>query len=152
VKDAGDIYLRRVRRAVLRRVRAAHEPFGGWWTASARTTRRAEEVKEANYFFKMSRYQKALVEHIEKNPTWIRPERYRQRDPVVPEPALEDLCISRPRRASPGESSCRSNRNSSPTSGGTRSQLRDGLSAPRRQGSVRPLLAPHATNLIARTS
>src|SRR5215467_12269897 len=54
-------------------------------------------VKEENYFFRMSRYQERLLEHIHVHPDWIRPERYRNeilgflRDP------LQDLSISRPK-------------------------------------------------------
>ncbi|HSR11938.1 MAG TPA: methionine--tRNA ligase, partial [Thermodesulfobacteriota bacterium] len=54
-------------------------------------------IKEKNYFFRMSKYQQWLIDHIQANPDFIRPERYRNevlgflRDP------LEDLCISRPR-------------------------------------------------------
>ncbi|MFO8074455.1 MAG: methionine--tRNA ligase [Polyangia bacterium] len=55
------------------------------------------EVKEANYFFKMSSYQQRLVEHIEKNPDWIRPERYRNEVLSFLSRPLEDLCISRPK-------------------------------------------------------
>ncbi|OLB51787.1 MAG: methionine--tRNA ligase [Candidatus Rokubacteria bacterium 13_2_20CM_2_70_11] len=55
-------------------------------------------IEEENYFFKMSRYQRWLIEHLEGHPDFIRPERYRNeilgflRDP------LQDLSISRPRR------------------------------------------------------
>jgi methionyl-tRNA synthetase len=55
------------------------------------------EVKEANYFFKMSSYQEQLLEHIEKNPDWIRPERYRNEVLSFLSRPLEDLCISRPK-------------------------------------------------------
>ncbi|MBI1963425.1 MAG: methionine--tRNA ligase, partial [Candidatus Rokubacteria bacterium] len=54
-------------------------------------------IEEENYFFKMSKYQGWLIEHIERHPDFIRPERYRTeilgflRDP------LQDLSISRPR-------------------------------------------------------
>jgi methionyl-tRNA synthetase len=54
-------------------------------------------IEEENYFFRMSQYQGWLVDHIQKNPDLIRPERYRNevlgflRDP------LQDLSISRPR-------------------------------------------------------
>ncbi len=56
-----------------------------------------EFIKEKNYFFRMSKYQQWLIDHIQANPDFIRPERYRNevlgflRDP------LEDLCISRPK-------------------------------------------------------
>jgi methionyl-tRNA synthetase len=55
-------------------------------------------VEEENYFFKMSKYQSWLIDHIERHPDFVRPERYRNevlgflRDP------LTDLSISRPRR------------------------------------------------------
>src|SRR4029450_13485651 len=55
-------------------------------------------IEEENYFFKMSKYQGCLIDHIERNPEFVRPERYRNevlgflRDP------LTDLSISRPRR------------------------------------------------------
>jgi methionyl-tRNA synthetase len=57
-----------------------------------------EWIEEENYFFKMSKYQRWLIDHIEQNPDFVRPERYRNevlgflRDP------LTDLSISRPRR------------------------------------------------------
>ena len=55
-------------------------------------------IEEENYFFKMSKYQGWLIDHIERNPDFVRPQRYRNevlgflRDP------LTDLSISRPRR------------------------------------------------------
>jgi methionyl-tRNA synthetase len=55
-------------------------------------------IEEENYFFRMSRYQRWLIEYIEGHPDLIRPERYRHeilgflRDP------LQDLSISRPRK------------------------------------------------------
>jgi len=54
-------------------------------------------IKEANYFFRMSRYQEWLVEHITKNPDFIRPERYRNEVLSFLSEPLEDLCISRPK-------------------------------------------------------
>ncbi|MFN3534386.1 MAG: methionine--tRNA ligase [Desulfatiglandales bacterium] len=57
-----------------------------------------EPVKEANYFFKMSKYQGWLVEHIQKNPDFIRPERYRNEVLSFLKDPLEDLCISRPKK------------------------------------------------------
>jgi methionyl-tRNA synthetase len=55
-------------------------------------------IEEENYFFRMSKYQGWLIDHIERHPDFVRPERYRNevlgflRDP------LTDLSISRPRR------------------------------------------------------
>ncbi len=54
-------------------------------------------IKESNYFFKMSRYQNWLIEHIQHNPDFIRPERYRNEVLAFLKEPLEDLCISRPK-------------------------------------------------------
>ncbi len=54
-------------------------------------------VKEANYFFKMSRYQAQLIDFIEKHPGWIQPERFRNEVLSFLKQPLEDLCISRPK-------------------------------------------------------
>lgn len=54
------------------------------------------EREEANYFFRMSRYQSWLIEHIESHPEFIRPERYRNEVLAFLREPLEDLCISRP--------------------------------------------------------
>jgi methionyl-tRNA synthetase len=54
-------------------------------------------IEEENYFFRMSKYQAWLVDTIQRQPTLVRPERYRNevlgflRDPLL------DLSISRPR-------------------------------------------------------
>jgi methionyl-tRNA synthetase len=54
-------------------------------------------VKEANYFFRMSAYQNWLIDHINKNFDFIRPERYRNEVLSFLNEPLEDLCISRPK-------------------------------------------------------
>jgi methionyl-tRNA synthetase len=54
-------------------------------------------VKEANYFFRMSAYQDWLIDHIKKNPDFIRPERYRNEVLSFLSEPLDDLCISRPK-------------------------------------------------------
>jgi methionyl-tRNA synthetase len=56
-----------------------------------------ETIKESNYFFKMSRYQNWLIDHIKKHPAFIRPERYRNEVLAFLREPLEDLCISRPK-------------------------------------------------------
>jgi methionyl-tRNA synthetase len=57
-----------------------------------------EYIAEKNYFFRMSKYQDWLAEHIRKNPDFIRPERYRNEVlSLLESGALEDLCISRPK-------------------------------------------------------
>lgn len=57
-----------------------------------------EYIAEKNYFFKMSKYRDWLLEHINKNPDFIRPERYKKEVVSLLESGeLEDLCISRPK-------------------------------------------------------
>jgi len=56
-----------------------------------------EVIKESNYFFKMSKYQDWLIDHIKKNPDFIRPQRYRNEVLAFLKEPLEDLCISRPK-------------------------------------------------------
>jgi len=54
-------------------------------------------VKEENYFFRMSRYQERLLQHIHAHPDWIRPERYRNEILGFLREPLQDLSISRPK-------------------------------------------------------
>jgi methionyl-tRNA synthetase len=54
-------------------------------------------IKEKNYFFRMSRYQDWLVQHIEEHPDFIQPERYRNEVLGFLREPLQDLSISRPR-------------------------------------------------------
>lgn len=56
-----------------------------------------ELIKESNYFFKMSRYQEWLIDHIKTNPDFIQPEQYRNELLSFLKDPLEDLCISRPK-------------------------------------------------------
>ena len=54
-------------------------------------------VKEENYFFKMSKYQDALIQHIEKNPNFIQPTSKKNEILGFLKQPLEDLSISRPK-------------------------------------------------------
>jgi len=56
-----------------------------------------ETIRESNYFFKMSRYQDWLIDHIKTHPEMIQPERYRNEVLSFLREPLEDLCISRPK-------------------------------------------------------
>ncbi len=54
-------------------------------------------IEEKNYFFKMSKYQDWLIAHIQENPDFIRPERYKNEVlSMLRSEELTDLCISRP--------------------------------------------------------
>ncbi|MGB9892381.1 methionine--tRNA ligase, partial [Thermodesulfovibrio yellowstonii] len=60
--------------------------------------RDVEFIEEENYFFLMSKYQQALIEHIEKNPSYILPEtRKNEVLGFLKNRTLGDLCISRPK-------------------------------------------------------
>jgi len=54
-------------------------------------------MNESNYFFKLSVFQDWLIDFINKNPDWIKPERYRIEVLHLLEEPLPDLCISRPK-------------------------------------------------------
>ncbi|MDR1595799.1 MAG: methionine--tRNA ligase [Puniceicoccales bacterium] len=55
------------------------------------------EISETNYFFKMSKHQQWLIDHIESHPKFIFPEfRTKQVLEFLKEP-INDLCISRPK-------------------------------------------------------
>ncbi len=54
------------------------------------------EITEENYFFRMSKYQQRLIDHIKAHPEFITPERYRNEVLSFLGEPLEDLCISRP--------------------------------------------------------
>lgn len=58
--------------------------------------RPVKKTNEEAYFFKMSKYQDKLMEHIEKNPEFIQPES-RKKEMVnnFLKPGLQDLCVSR---------------------------------------------------------
>ncbi|HSL60876.1 MAG TPA: methionine--tRNA ligase [Desulfotignum sp.] len=54
-------------------------------------------IKESNYFFKMSRYQDWLIDHIKTHPGFIHPRQYETELLSFLREPLEDLCISRPK-------------------------------------------------------
>ena len=58
--------------------------------------RELKVTNEEAYFFKMSKYQDALMKHIEENPEFIQPES-RKKEMVnnFLKPGLQDLCVSR---------------------------------------------------------
>jgi methionyl-tRNA synthetase len=56
-----------------------------------------ERVEEKNYFFRMSHYQDLLLEHIESNPNFIRPEARKNKVLSHLSKPIGDLCISRPK-------------------------------------------------------
>ena len=59
--------------------------------------RDVERIREANYFFRMSRYQEWLIEYINANPEFIQPAFRRNETLGFLRKELNDLCISRPK-------------------------------------------------------
>ena len=56
-----------------------------------------KELKEVNYFFKMSNFQSQLIEYIENNENFIQPTHRRNEILGFLKNPLSDLCISRPK-------------------------------------------------------
>ena len=56
-----------------------------------------KKLKEKNYFFKMSKYQQSLINHIEKNSNFIQPTHRKNEILGFLKKPLNDLCISRPK-------------------------------------------------------
>jgi methionyl-tRNA synthetase len=95
IYDQGDIY------------KAAYE---GWYCTPCETFwmerqladgncpdcgRPVEMVQEESYFFRMSKYQDRLLQHIEKHPEFIQPVSRRNEMIKFIKQGLEDLCVSR---------------------------------------------------------
>jgi methionyl-tRNA synthetase len=61
--------------------------------------RKLEKIKENNYFLRISKYQDWLIDHIEKNPSFIMPD-YRKNEVLsfLKMGKLNDLCISRSKK------------------------------------------------------
>lgn len=55
-----------------------------------------KHIEEENYFFKLSKYQSKLLEHIEKNPDFIQPDTRRNEVISFVKEGLKDISISRP--------------------------------------------------------
>lgn len=53
--------------------------------------------QEQNYFFRMEKYRRWLIEYINAHPDFIRPERYKNEVLGMLREPLDDLCISRPK-------------------------------------------------------
>lgn len=59
--------------------------------------RSVERIREANYFFRMSKYQSWLVQYIQEHPGFIQPDFRRNETLGFLAKPLGDLCISRPK-------------------------------------------------------
>jgi methionyl-tRNA synthetase len=93
VFEQGDIYL---------------DEYEGWYSVSEERFitetemasgefREVKKIKEKNYFFRMGKYQQALIDYIEGHPQFIRPSHRRNEILGFLRKPLGDLCISRPK-------------------------------------------------------
>jgi len=93
VYDAGDIYA---------------DEYEGWYSVAEErfitetekesgAFRDVKSLKESNWFFKMSKYQQKLIDHIESHPDFIQPEHRKNEVLGFLKKPLNDLCISRPK-------------------------------------------------------
>jgi methionyl-tRNA synthetase len=59
--------------------------------------RPVDKIREANYFFRMSRHQDWLIQYIQEHPQFIQPDSRRNETLGFLRNKLNDLCISRPK-------------------------------------------------------
>ncbi len=93
VYDAGDIYLNEYEGLYS----VAEERFITQTEFDSGQFRDVKTLKEKNYFFRMSKYQKQLIEYIESHDDFILPVSRRNEILGFLKQPLGDLCISRPK-------------------------------------------------------
>ena len=93
VMDKGDIYEAKYEGLYS----VSEERFITEKEAESGEFRDIKQLKEKNYFFKMSKYQQALIDHIESNPQFIQPDHRKNEILGFLRQPLNDLCISRPK-------------------------------------------------------
>jgi len=60
--------------------------------------RKVDHIEEQNYFFRLSKYQKWLLDFLKSNPSFIQPSiRYNETISFLENNMLQDLCITRPK-------------------------------------------------------
>ena len=93
VMDSGDIYEAEYEGLYS----VSEERFITEKEAESGQFRDIKKLKEKNYFFKMSKYQQRLIDHIHSNPKFIQPEHRKNEILGFLRQPLNDLCISRPK-------------------------------------------------------
>ena len=93
VYDAGDIYEDEYEGLYS----VSEERFITEKEAESDEFRDIKKLKEKNYFFKMGKYQDALIDHIKSNPKFIQPEHRKNEILGFLCQPLNDLCVSRPK-------------------------------------------------------
>ena len=96
IADRGDIYLGEYDGSVLRGLRGVlHRGATTGRVAAPSMGHRSSSSNSPSHFFRMSRYQDALLEHFEKHPDFVRPEIRRNEITNFIKGGLRDLSISR---------------------------------------------------------
>ena len=93
VYDSGDIYENEYEGLYS----VSEERFITEKEAESGEFRDIKELKEKNYFFRMRKYQEAIINHIKTNPKFIQPEHRKNEVLGFLKQPLNDLCISRPK-------------------------------------------------------
>ena len=93
LKEKGDIYLDEYKGMYS----VSEERFITEKEADSGNFKEIKILKEKNYFFKMSKYQKQLINHIKNNPDFIKPTSRKNEILGFLDKELTDLCISRPK-------------------------------------------------------
>jgi len=93
VYDSGDIYMDEYEGLYS----VSEERFITEKESESGEFRDITKLKEKNYFFKMGKYQQALLDHIESNPDFIQPKHRKNEILGFLRNPLGDLCISRPK-------------------------------------------------------
>ena len=93
VNDAGDIYADEYEGLYS----ISEERFITEKESESGQFRDIKKLKEKNYFFKMSKYQDQLIDHINNNPKFIQPDHRKNEILGFLKQPLNDLCISRPK-------------------------------------------------------
>ena len=93
VYDSGDIYENEYEGLYS----VSEERFITEKEAETGVYRDIKELKEKNYFFRMGKYQEALINHIKTNSKFIQPEHRKNEVLGFLKQPLNDLCISRPK-------------------------------------------------------
>lgn len=100
LNDKGDIYKKKYRGFYC-------TPCESFWTefqvkeagGCPDCARGVDMIEEDNYFFRLSKYQDWLIKHFKDNPDFVKPKtRYNEVVSFLEKNALEDLCISRPKK------------------------------------------------------
>ncbi|BBB32105.1 methionyl-tRNA synthetase [Thermotomaculum hydrothermale] len=95
MKGNGDIYLDKYKGKYCVSCEAVLTEFQAKNNKCPDCGRPVEDVEEESYFFKLSKYQKKLLEFYEENPDFIQPENRRNEVISFVKSGLKDLSISR---------------------------------------------------------